>query len=77
MSLNDAEPDVSYRPGVRGWWAYWRPLEAIRDGDGVQWGVLWRRGRLSARLRQSEQERKWWRRTAHEIEGRAAAHGAG
>ena len=55
------EPDVGYRPGIRGWWAYWRPLDAIRDGDGVQWRALWRRGRLSGRLRQSEQERAYWR----------------
>ena len=71
--MNDPETGVDgrgYRPGVRGWWAYWRPLDAILDGDGVQWRMLWRRGRLSARLRQSEQERRYWRNAVNEADAR-------
>ena len=74
--MNEADIDVSYRPGIRGWWAYWRPLEALRDGDGVQWRALWRRGRLSGRLRQSEQERRYWRNAVNEADAEIRrAHG--
>jgi hypothetical protein len=53
-----------YRPGVRGWWAHLRLWDALRDGDGIRWRQIWRRGRISARLRQSEQERAYWERQA-------------
>jgi hypothetical protein len=49
-----------YRPGLRGWWQYLRLRAALIDGDGPQWRAILRRGRPSARLRQSEQEREYW-----------------
>lgn len=54
-----------YFPGIRGWWRHLRLWDALRDGDGIQWRQLWRRGRISARLRQSEQERAYWQRQAN------------
>lgn len=53
-----------YRPGIHGWWSFWRLGDALRDGDGIQWKQIYRRGRPSARLRQSEQERKYYRNEA-------------
>src|SRR6478752_691302 len=57
---------ASYRPGIRGYFAFLRLPDLLRDGDGIQWAQLLRRVRPSARLRQAEQERAWW---AQQIKG--------
>lgn len=57
--------DTVYRPGIRGWWAHLRLMDCLLDGDGIQWRMIWRRGRISARLRQAEQERGYWKRAAN------------
>lgn len=67
-----------YRTGLRGWWhhlAARRPigrqltLRALLRGDGRPrwpvWRAVWRRGRLSARLRQCDIERDYWFRVAN------------
>lgn len=58
-----------YRPGVRGWWAFLRLADLLADGDGPRWRTIARRARPSARLRQSEQERAYWRALALEAVG--------
>lgn len=67
-----------YAPGVRGWWRFLRLRDCVLDGDGVQWRTILRRVRPSARLRQAEQERAYWKDAAlanSAGEGQDLAHG--
>lgn len=53
-----------YRPGIRGWWAFIRWEEILletHNGNPAEAIRLLRRLRPSARLRQSNQEREYWR----------------
>lgn len=67
-----------YRTGVRGWWHHLAArrivgphltLRSLVQPDRKRrrgaWRALWRRGRLSARLRQCDIERDYWFRVAH------------
>jgi hypothetical protein len=50
-----------YEPGIRGWWRFLRLPELLRDGDGIRWRQLAVRIRPSARLRQCDRERRYWK----------------
>lgn len=80
QARSTALPVSGYRPGIRGWWQFLRLPELIGEvrADGFQrgsrtipivLGMLGRRLRPSARLRQSEQERDHWKRRAMLLEG--------
>lgn len=70
---------TGYRPGIRGWWQFLNLPELAAEvrADGFQRGsrtilivagMLRRRLRPSARLRQSEIEREHWKRRAQLLE---------